>query len=408
LIVFFCLVQNSSREKLLTILLLPFFLLFTFNIMRLMKHLYAFRKIAVSLTIGLMSYSAIAQVCGPVVQNFDNTGGTMAGFSSSTFLSTASGFTYGQTGQNGYLQRCSVPSPRTVFEIATPTFQPTGTPTFIGYGFELSGAVAVSDIAVYFQYVDNSNNVNSVLDTIFVNPTYSGSGGNATLTICDSFLLSRATGFTPGERYRIVIELTTATASNNNQCIVFDNFRTTGSASAAALPVSFTGFAARKVGSAVELIWNVAGERDVQQYEIERSGTGADFTKLGEVVATNSSAYSFMDNQPLAGISFYRIKETDVDGKFKYSMLVRLNLTRDNSMRVYPSPAKDEVTIEHPTTSKGTITIGTSDGRLVRQLNVGPDAIQTTINISNLKAGLYIVRFTNESGQTQTVKLVKE
>ena len=372
-----------------------------------MEQLYPLRRIAVLLTASVLSYSAIAQTCGPIVENFNNTGGTMAGFTSSTMLSPEPGFTFGQTGQNGYLQRCGIPSAGTTYFIVSPTYQPIGTPAFVGYGFELSG-ITVSSISVYFQYIDNNNLTNSVLDTTFTNPAYTGSGGNTTLAICDSFLLSRATGFTPGERYRIVIQLTASSASNNNQCIVFDNFRTTGSVSAAPLPVSFIGFGAKKTSKGIELIWNVAGERDVQTYVVERTSTGNDFTELGQVAANNSAAYSFLDNQPANGQIFYRIKEVDIDGKYRYSTIVRLNLNQSISLRAYPSPAKDNVTIEHSVTSKGTLSITTTDGRLVRQISVKPELSQAVIDISSLKAGLYIVRFANGAGHTETAKLIKE
>jgi hypothetical protein len=373
-----------------------------------MEHFYSLKKIVLSLTAALISCAAISQVCGPVIQDFNNTGGSMAGFTSTTLNSTATGFTFGQTGQNGYLQRCNIPSANTTYEIVSPTFQPIGTPTYQGYGFQLSGAVMASYIFVYFQYIDNANQINTVLDTLFVNPTYTGTGGNATLTICDSFLLSRATGFTAGDRYRILVDIVTASASNANQCIVFDNFRTTGAASAAALPVSFVGFAAKKSGGDVVLTWNVAGERDVQTYEVERGTAGGNFTKLGEVAAANRGYYTFTDHAPAIGVAFYRVKEIDADGKFRYSTIVKLNLSNNFSLRAYPSPARDEVTIEHASTNKGTLSVTTMDGRILKQVDLRLELNQTIINLSGLKAGLYVVRFVNADGKTETTKLIKE
>jgi hypothetical protein len=374
-----------------------------------MEQFYSLRKIVTLLTSSLLSYAAISQsVCGPVIQDFNNTGGSMAGFTSSTLFSSAPGFTYAQTGQDGYLQRCNVPSPGTVFTIVSPTYQSFASQTYVGYGFELSGQVQVSDLNVYVEFIGNDNNITPVQDLTPPAVVYSGSGNNAVAAVCDSFLLSQAAGFTPGESYRFVFELTAATASNNNQCIVFDNFRTTGGPSAAPLPVSFIGFGVKKSGSGIELIWNVAGESGVQAYVVERSTDGRSFIKLGEVAATNSTAYSFVDNQPQNGMAYYRIKELDMDGKFRYSTIVRLNLERNISLKVYPSPARGLVTIEHPVTNKGSLRITTTDGRVVKQIDVKPELNQTVINISNLKAGLYIIRFINGTGPTENVKLIKE
>lgn len=376
-----------------------------------MEHLYSLaKKYSFLLIASLLSLSAFSQVspCGPVVENFNNTGGTMAGFTSSTLLSSAPGFTYGQTGQNGYLQRCAISSAGTSYFIVSPTYQSLASQTTIGWGFTLSGDVQASQVDVYVQYIDNSNNINSVLVYTNTATPYTGSGANQQLVICEQTNISTITGFTAGERFRIVVQVTAETGSNNNQCMVFDDFRVTGTASQAALPVTFIGFGAKKTDAGVELIWNVAGERDVQYYEVERSATGAGFAKLGTVAATNSTAYSYVDNQPINGAAFYRVKEVDADGKFKYSVIVKLNLNRSASLRVYPSPAKDKVTIEHAMTAKGSLSIATADGRIVKQIDLKPELNQTIIDVSGLKAGLYIVRFVNAGGQAETTKLIKE
>jgi hypothetical protein len=376
-----------------------------------MEQLYSFAKKCSFLFIaGFISHSALAQVspCGPIVQDFNNTGGSMAGFTSSTLLSPAPGFTYGQTGQNGYLQRCAISSAGTTYFIVSPTYQSLASQTTIGWGFTLSGDVQASQVDVYIQYVDNNNNINPVLVYTNTSTPYTGSGANQQLVICEQTNISTITGFTAGERFRIVVQVTAETSSNNNQCMVFDDFRVTGTAAQAALPVTFIGFGARKTDAGVELIWNVAGERDVQYYEVEKSTTGAAFAKLGTIAAINSTVYSFIDNQPINGAVFYRVKEVDIDGKFKYSTIVKLNLSRSITLRAYPSPAKDQVTIEHSVTAKGKLSIATTDGRIVKQFDTRPELNQTIINISDLKAGLYIVRFVNDSGGAETTKLIKQ
>jgi hypothetical protein len=268
--------------------------------------------------------------------------------------------------------------------------------------------VQASQVEVFLQYVDNNNEINSV--SLYNNTAtpYTGSGSNQQLVLCETKDISTINGFTGGEKYRIIVQLTASAASNNNQCMLFDNFRTTGGISNAPLPVSFIGFGAKKSGSSIELIWNVAGERDVQGYEIERSTTGSNFSKLGAVAANHSTNYSFADIEPVNGTAFYRIKEIDLDGTYRYSAIVRLNFDKDIRLRAYPSPAKDEVTIEHAINGKGMLSLTTSDGKLVKQVDVTPELNQTVIDISNLKAGLYLVRFINGNGQIENTKLIKQ
>lgn len=368
------------------------------------------KKLWLLVLAGGIGYSGLTQTspCGPLVENFNTASNGMAGFSSSTLHTTEPGFTYATTGQNsGFLQRCAVPSGGTTFEIISPTYISFASQTTIGYGFELSGPVAVSNVIAYLLYVDNNNKTNSVF-MASITPTYTGTGNNTLATVCQTFDVSTVTGFTPGEAYQIVLDITAAQSSNNNQCIVFDNFRTTGTFSNAPLPVTFTGFGAKKLETGIQLIWNVANERGVQTYIVEKSTTGREFTQLGQVPASNSTAYSFLDNSASSGINFYRIKEVDIDGKFRYSTIVRLNLDKTIVLKAYPSPAKDEVTIEHALANKGTLSLTTADGRIVKQIDIIPGLNQSIINISSLKAGLYIVRFVNENGGIEITKLIKE
>jgi hypothetical protein len=380
-----------------------------------MKHAYSFLStkafIVLAIYFGLtvpMTASAQGSTCGPIVENFDNTGGTMAGFTSSTVHSTAAGFTYNKPAADGYLQRCNIPSGSSVYEIVTPTFVSLASQTAVGYGFELSGIVNVSRVVVLLQYSDNSGNVNTVEVENFA-PSYSGPTEFDIASICKSVAINSFTGFTPGEPFRFIFQFTSGSASGAGQCMTFDDFRTTGVNAQAPLPVTFTNFTAKRSGSAVQTIWNVAGEKDVARYEIERSVNRKDFIKVGEVSADGKTAYSFTDNAPVSGVSFYRVRNIDLDTRSKYTPIARVNLNKKISLRAFPIPAATEVNIEHGSVGgKGTLTITTTDGRVVRSLEIKPDVNLTTISLVNLKSGLYIIRFNDGSGNTESFKLVKQ
>jgi hypothetical protein len=379
-----------------------------------MKHIYpSFPKKSLTLALaGALLFGGHLQAqtsaCGPIVENFNNTGGTMAGFSSSTVNSTAAGFTYSMNGQNGVLQRCNITSGGTVFELVTPTYRTTNTQTSVGYGFELSGAVTVGRVIVLLQYIDNSNNVNTVEAANFV-PIYNGAGGSGVATECRAIAINSFVGFTPGDSYRFIFQFTASSSSNNNQCIVFDNFRTNGLNALAPLPVSFTGLNYRRSGNGVELIWNVAGEQDVLRYEVERSTNGRDFTKIGEVTATRNAAYSFTDAAAVAGPNFYRVRNIDADGRFKYSPVVRANLSRTIVLNAYPQPARNEIRIEHgAVTARGTLTLAGASGQVVRTVQLRPDVTQTQLKLDGLNPGMYILRFDNGEGNVESLKIVKQ
>ena len=55
------------------------------------------------------------------------------------------------------------------------------------------------------------------------------------------------------------------------------------------------------------------------------------------------AAKSFM---PLKGISYYRLKQVDLDGSFVYSNIIAINRnSAENSITVFPNPVKDMVTV---------------------------------------------------------------
>jgi hypothetical protein len=191
--------------------------------------------------------------------------------------------------------------------------------------------------------------------------------------------------------------------------MVFDNFRTTGLTALIPLPVHFSDFVGRKQGNSVFLIWSVAGEKDVLKYEIERSQNGKDFVKIGEVEAEERTSYSFTDVQPINGVNFYRVRNIDLDGNYKYSTIIRMNMGKTIVLKAYPQPALSDLTIEHGAVAElGTLSIVNSNGQVVKRVSINGDVNQTVISLSGLNSGVYVVRFDNGKGQVETLKVVKQ
>ena len=95
------------------------------------------------------------------------------------------------------------------------------------------------------------------------------------------------------------------------------------------LPVNLKIFKAKAENSnKVKVFWTTAYEKDNGYFDIQRSADGVIFTSIGRVPGVNHSGiltdYIFYDNNSLKGISFYRLKQVDVDGKFSYSPIERV------------------------------------------------------------------------------------
>ena len=82
----------------------------------------------------------------------------------------------------------------------------------------------------------------------------------------------------------------------------FSEFYLTGSS--IPLPVELTAFTATAKGSAVRPAWATASEKNSQAFEVERSGDGRTFKRIGTVATAGSSAprsYSPLRTVSLSG-----------------------------------------------------------------------------------------------------------
>jgi hypothetical protein len=191
--------------------------------------------------------------------------------------------------------------------------------------------------------------------------------------------------------------------------ILFDNFAINSANSP--LPVTFLGFVARKNDDGTtKLLWNVGEELNVTGYAVERSLNGTDFTSVGSVSATGKATYSLEDNQAINETRYYRVKNIDIDGSFKYTPVVKVSgkARSTGQIQLYPVPANDQVYVQHDKAPvKATISVYSFDGRMVRQIQSIPNTYQTSVDISNLKAGIYMVKYDDGNGDIQSAKLIK-
>jgi len=178
------------------------------------------------------------------------------------------------------------------------------------------------------------------------------------------------------------------------------------------LPVDFIGLVAeRNNGSTtVDLKWDVTQEIDVREYQVQRSETGSDFTTVGTVNAKGKSIYTLTDFNTPSNTLFYRIKSVDIDGRTKYSGVLRIsgNNSFSKEIKLYPVPATNEITVQHARINRGAKLIITSaDGQILRVIMPAIGASHTPVNISSLRSGTYFVRLDDGNGDIQTAKLVK-
>ena len=176
-----------------------------------------------------------------------------------------------------------------------------------------------------------------------------------------------------------------------------------------AVPVELSSFTASVNGNEIILEWSTAAETNNKGFEIERQraeGTGhgenKEWEKIGFLegsgTTTEGHSYSFIDKGITEGKYYYRLKQVDFDGSFKYSREVEVSadvpakyLLEQN----YPNPFNPATTINYQLPQNGFVTIKIYDvlGKEVATLvneQKKQGKYKLNFNASGFASGIYI------------------
>jgi len=175
------------------------------------------------------------------------------------------------------------------------------------------------------------------------------------------------------------------------------------------LPITLTSFNATKKQTSVLLNWQTANEQGNAYFIVERSNSSS--TKFMEVARVNSKGnsnhlqqYYFEDFNPFNGVNYYRLTQIDLDGKSTYSKVVFVDFSKTVTIKLYPNPAKDIITLQGLQNASN-ISIISAEGSVFAK-TIASGSIYSW-NIKQLPAGTYYVRI--EVGKNvSTLKFVKE
>ncbi len=101
------------------------------------------------------------------------------------------------------------------------------------------------------------------------------------------------------------------------------------------LPIELLSFTAKYISShQVDINWSTASELNNDYFTIERSKDAISFDEInitdGAGNSTSPLFYSTTDDSPMSGTSYYRLKQTDFNGDFKYSNTVSVQNNESN------------------------------------------------------------------------------
>ena len=177
-------------------------------------------------------------------------------------------------------------------------------------------------------------------------------------------------------------------------------------------PIKLLFFKANTGINNISLTWATYEEENFDYFAIERSHDGINFTEVaqqkGHGWSTSIINYSFEDNHPIQGRSYYRLKSVDFDGYTEYFTIVSVLYTGYSDIfSVYPNPVQGDafnLTINQDPGEGGRLRIFSVQGAEVYSKALQKGQLQ--YNISDFRQkGLYVfkVDLANSSFQRKVV-----
>ena len=184
--------------------------------------------------------------------------------------------------------------------------------------------------------------------------------------------------------------------------------------SSAPLPVELIAFYAECEEEQVTLSWTTASENNNGFFTIEKSIYGAEFTVVeivsGAGTTNNVSYYHAYDEDVTELTTYYRLKQTDFDGKFTYSDLITANCSKEEEagFSIIPNPATDYLNIVLNGMYKGDaiFAIYEGSGKMVYRKSFYGELKRFLADIKILAPGIYHARLI-AGDRTFTEKFVK-
>jgi hypothetical protein len=166
-------------------------------------------------------------------------------------------------------------------------------------------------------------------------------------------------------------------------------------------PIRLLYFKAEKIADdRVQLDWATASEENNDYFLIERSVNGKEWEaiiqKPGAGNSSQTRTYQYIDENPILGISYYRLRQVDYDGTTSTSPLERIIIeANDKYLKLALNPVSDQLFIINNYERGTQFQVYNTHGSLVYTATI--DSEQTTMEVYSLPKGVYILKVLNNT-----------
>lgn len=182
------------------------------------------------------------------------------------------------------------------------------------------------------------------------------------------------------------------------------------------LPITLTGFTAVSQQQKVLLSWTGMNQTGAPDFIVQRSADGTSFEDQAQIQATGSAMahnYSWTDQKPLAGKSFYRIKVSEQSQTDHYSPIIAVifNSASWNISKLYRATGSTwNIEIQSGKTTNFHLRVIDAGGRqyLQQSVTVSSPSRLVPLNLSGLAGGQYFVQLVSDQGEVDVRAIQKQ
>ncbi len=181
-------------------------------------------------------------------------------------------------------------------------------------------------------------------------------------------------------------------------------------------PIELLDFSVRTIGEdRIQIDWETLNEFENQKFVIERSQNGTDFQAISTIEGKGSiheeTSYDHMDNRPIVGRNYYRIKQVYFNGYFEYTDVESAIIKGDSQKEifVYPNPTPDVISIRSADAFKQNVLVKliNDQGRELLSYPIERGESFESIDLTVYPPGIYYVHLIYEHEKNTVFKVVK-
>lgn len=177
------------------------------------------------------------------------------------------------------------------------------------------------------------------------------------------------------------------------------------------LPIELLSFTAQAQLNTVLLNWTTVSEINNNYFTIDRSNNLQQWEEVRQIEGAGNSRqklnYHMVDDDPYSGTSYYRLSQTDFDGKYKIEGMLAVNISTQSKNIVFPNPSKGTFTLQSDDIIdvNSIVLIELSGKQVVIEIAIVKNGFE--IKTKDLAKGSYLLSYIQDNNQENQLIVIQ-